>query len=66
MLHDRQMQQLMRTLIDVGSGKIAHAFNGMCPDELEGHDTRDAECPACRALVEAQNYLGHEQRNDCS
>lgn len=38
-------------LIDVGTGKIAHIYGGECPDELEGRDTRDSECPACQVLT---------------
>ncbi|WP_082807130.1 hypothetical protein [Collimonas pratensis] len=40
-------------LIDVGTGKIAHIYGGECPDELEGRDTRDPECPACQVLTRA-------------
>lgn len=31
--------------------EIVHANNGLCPDEYEGHDTRDPECVICRALL---------------
>ncbi|WP_061939458.1 hypothetical protein [Collimonas pratensis] len=40
-------------LVDVGTGKIAHIYGGECPDELEGRDTRDPECPACQVLTRA-------------
>ncbi|MGX9695093.1 hypothetical protein ACTJNK_32480 (plasmid) [Achromobacter anxifer] len=32
-------------------GRINHVFNGQCPDEIEGHDVRDDDCPVCRALI---------------
>lgn len=54
---DSRTQQLMRALIDVGSGKIAHENNGSCPDAVEGFDTRNDECPACRVLIAAQDFL---------
>lgn len=38
-------------LIDVATGKIQHARNGMCPDLVEGFDVSDPECPACRVIA---------------
>lgn len=31
-------------------GRIFHLNRGSCPDELEGHETRDPECSVCQAL----------------
>lgn len=31
-------------------GRINHVFLGQCPDEIEGHDVRDEDCPVCCAL----------------
>jgi hypothetical protein len=29
-----------------------HIYNGKCPDEVNGPDARDPDCPTCRALEE--------------
>src|SRR5690606_31045294 len=39
------------TLIRHASGEIQHANLGLCPDEIEGHDSRDPECQVCQAMV---------------
>lgn len=44
-------------LRDVAARQIAHANNGLCPDEVEGFVTRDDECPACQALMAADQVL---------
>lgn len=44
----------VRVLADHAAGRINHANNGLCPDEIEGHDTRDPDCPVCRALIDSQ------------
>ncbi|HHA2757964.1 TPA: hypothetical protein ACOEQX_001202 [Stenotrophomonas maltophilia] len=44
----------VRVLADHAAGRINHANNGLCPDEVEGHDTRDPDCPVCSALIESQ------------
>jgi hypothetical protein len=31
---------------------MLHMYNGLCPDSIEGWETRDPECPACTALDE--------------
>lgn len=33
------------------TGELHHAFAGLCPDAVEGPDTRDPECTVCQALV---------------
>ena len=38
-------------LLDVALGRVKHTYNGLCPDGIEGWDTRDPECPACRVLA---------------
>jgi len=42
---------VLQTLIAHAEGRIDHAGNGLCPDELEGHDARDPDCAVCRALA---------------
>ncbi|MBY9700563.1 hypothetical protein ISH39_03220 [Pseudomonas aeruginosa] len=34
------------------SGEVKHLNNGLCPDDIEGHEARDPDCPVCRALIE--------------
>lgn len=41
----------------ISTGELRHAFNGMCPDTVEGASTRDPDCPACQALIEADQLL---------
>jgi len=38
-------------------GRVTHINNGLCPDIIEGHDTRDPECPVCQALLENHTAL---------
>lgn len=40
------------TLRRFATGEVGHLNNGHCPDGLEGHETRDPDCPVCRALIE--------------
>ena len=40
--------------------EIVHANNGLCPDALEGHGSRDPECVVCQALM----VFDKETRND--
>lgn len=37
----------LRAVVD---GRVNHVYNGLCPDLVQGHDTRDPECTACAAL----------------
>jgi len=41
----------LATLIAHAEGREPHAGAGMCPDSVEGHETRDSECSVCRALA---------------
>lgn len=49
--------RLVQGLIDVGSIKISHAYQGQCPDSVDGPDLRDEECEACRILTSAESFL---------
>lgn len=40
-----------RALIAHAEGCVSHVNNGLCPDQVEGHQTRDPECPVCQALL---------------
>lgn len=55
---------LIAKLIQVGTGQIAHVYNGCCPDKLEGPDLRDNDCPACQVLAEADRYLSGQPAPD--
>ena len=33
---------------------ISHIYEGLCPDSIEGWDSRDPECEACRQLEAAR------------
>lgn len=44
-------KNLIQDLVDVGSGKLAHLYQGGCPDAVEGHGVRDRGCPACKVLI---------------
>ena len=33
-------------------GRVRHTYAGLCPDDLEGWDSRDPACPACAVLAE--------------
>ncbi|KVV07377.1 hypothetical protein WK77_16445 [Burkholderia ubonensis] len=48
---------LIKQLRDIGTNAIAHLYRGSCPDQIEGSDVRDDECPACRVLIEADKLL---------
>ena len=39
--------------------KIEHIYEGFCPDEVNGHKTRDCECDVCIALVFAEKAKLH-------
>ncbi len=44
-------------LLQVATSSIPHSFNGLCPDEVEGPDVRDHDCPACQALIAVENEI---------
>lgn len=54
---DEEVAAVMRGLIDVCTNRIPHAYMGMCPDSIEGHDVRDHDCPACAAVQAAERLL---------
>lgn len=47
----KQINVHIATLIAHAEGRVSHANNGLCPDQVEGHQTRDPECPVCQALL---------------
>ncbi|WP_281661179.1 hypothetical protein [Microvirgula aerodenitrificans] len=50
----KEQQQIIRDLIAVATGQVAHVYLGACPDQVEGQDARDHDCPACRAIMAAE------------
>jgi hypothetical protein len=44
-------REAIKTLLRYASGEIGHQGLGLCPDDLEGHDSRDPECTVCLAMV---------------
>ncbi len=47
------------TLRRFATGEVGHLNNGHCPDDLEGRQTRDPDCPVCRALIETEKENGN-------
>ena len=41
-------------LFDVATGKIPHLYAGLCPDSVNGPESRDPDCPACQAIAAAE------------
>lgn len=56
-----QDRALVRDLRDVAAGAIRHEYMGACPDAVQGYDTRDPECDACRVLLRADAALAAEE-----
>lgn len=38
-------------LTKIATGELRHVYNGECPDEVEGSNVRDPDCPACQVLM---------------
>ena len=55
-LMESQPDVNVQALIAYAEGRIDHARNGLCPDEIEGHEARDPDCPVCRALDGKQQH----------
>ena len=53
-------RQIIRDLVAVATGQVAHVYLGSCPDQLEGNDARDHDCPACRAIMTAERLLEND------
>lgn len=48
-------ESALETLRKAASGEIEHLNNGLCPDDIEGHEARDPDCPVCRALLDTES-----------
>ncbi|MGY4838020.1 hypothetical protein [Burkholderia pyrrocinia] len=53
---------VLQQLRAIATGELQHAYNGMCPDQVEGPAVRDEDCPACRALLAADALLPQQSR----
>lgn len=40
-------------LTKIATGELRHIYNGECPDQVEGPNVRDPDCPACQVLLAA-------------
>lgn len=38
----------------VATNQMRHLYNGLCPDDVAGHDSRDPACPVCKAIGPAR------------
>ncbi|HGM4823463.1 TPA: hypothetical protein ACKP7E_002326 [Pseudomonas aeruginosa] len=47
-------ESALETLRRFATGNVKHLNNGLCPDDIEGHEARDPDCPVCRALLSEQ------------
>lgn len=52
-----EIQPVDARLLNVSTGKLGHINAGLCPDSINGPDSRDPACPACRAIAEADADL---------
>lgn len=52
------MSEHVEVLIAYAEGRIQHLNRGSCPDSIEGHDSRDPECPVCAALTRSEVPAG--------
>ncbi|HCF3534151.1 TPA: hypothetical protein ACL1QT_004804 [Pseudomonas aeruginosa] len=52
-------ESALDTLRKAASGEVKHLNNGLCPDDIEGHEARDPDCPVCRALIETGKENGN-------
>lgn len=52
-----QHLELIHRLHRIGTHETSHVLNGSCPDEIEGHAARDNDCPACQAMMDADELL---------
>lgn len=48
-------ESALETLRKAASGEVKHLNNGLCPDDIEGHEARDPDCPVCRALLDTES-----------
>jgi len=52
------LMQINYWLIFVAIGEVQHRYAGQCPDETNGYEGRDPDCPACQIIIEAEQAEG--------
>lgn len=48
-------ESALDTLRRFATGNVKHMNNGLCPDDIDGHEARDPDCPVCRALLDTES-----------
>lgn len=46
-----QLLEHIDGLTKIATGELRHVYNGECPDQVEGPNVRDPDCPACQVLL---------------
>lgn len=49
--------EALKGLVRIATGQVQHVYMGMCPDQVEGPDVRDDDCPACQLLTPTDGIL---------
>ena len=57
MKQNKKLIKLLQDLIDVGTEKLGHKYDGLCPDRTEGSTNRDRTCPACKVLIRTEKLI---------
>ncbi|MBF4628914.1 TetR/AcrR family transcriptional regulator [Curtobacterium flaccumfaciens] len=52
-----EYRRIAESLLAVATGRQEHEYLGLCPDGVEGPDSRDPDCKACQVLVEAEQAV---------
>lgn len=55
--HRNEYRLAVENLLAVATGREEHLYQGGCPDDVEGWETRDPECKACQVLVDAERVV---------
>lgn len=49
--------EALKGLVSIATGQVQHVYMGMCPDQVEGPDVRDDDCPACQFLTRTDGVI---------
>jgi len=60
-----EIAEALRATIKVASNETRHVYMGLCPEELEGFDSRDEECDACKILIKAKQLAANVEQMRC-
>lgn len=54
--HRRPAEQPVNArLLEIATGQLQHIYSENCPDPVSWPNSRDPECPACRAIIAAES-----------